>query len=140
MCKTLDLLKELNDVMTKIAEHGKSLNQELSLLDNCRNDIIHLIENAEVTQSKSYNIMKAFQLLSVERRTVKNEVEIMQSVGAKTSTIQPQIVDLIERKEREYEKKVKLSNMGMDSYKSRNLDLEGNILQQVKDLIEDRQE
>ena len=140
MCKTLDLLKELNDVMTKIAEHGKSLNQELSLLDNCRNDIIHLIENAEVTQSKSYNIMKAFQLLSVERRAVKNEVEIMQSVGAKTSTIQPQIVDLIERKEREYEKKIKLTTMGMESYKSRNLDLDGNILQQVKDLIEDRQE
>lgn len=140
MCKTLDLLKELNEVLGKIAEHGKSLNQELSLLDNCRNDIIHLIENAEVTQSKSYNIMKAFQLLSIERRTVKNEVEIMQSVIAKTSAIQPQIVDLIERKEREYEKKIKLTTMGMESYKSRNLDLDGNILQQVKDLIEDRQE
>lgn len=140
MCKTLDLLNELNEVLGKIAEHGKSLNQELSLLDNCRNDIIHLIENAEVTQSKSYNIMKAFQLLSIERRTVKNEVEIMQSVIAKTSAIQPQIVDLIERKEREYEKKIKLTTMGMESYKSRNLDLDGNILQQVKDLIEDRQE
>ena len=140
MCKTLDLLNELNEVLGKIAEHGKSLNQELSLLDNCRNDIIHLIENAEVTQSKSYNIMKAFQLLSIERRTVKNEVEIMQSVIAKTSAIQPQIVDLMERKEREYEKKIKLTTMGMESYKSRNLDLDGNILQQVKDLIEDRQE
>lgn len=140
MCKTLDLLNELNEVLGKIAEHGKSLNQELSLLDNCRNDIIHLIENAEVTQSKSYNIMKAFQLLSIERRAVKNEVEIMQSVIAKTSAIQPQIVDLIERKEREYEKKIKLTTMGMESYKSRNLDLDGNILQQVKDLIEDRQE
>lgn len=140
MCKTLDLLNELNEVLGKIAEHGKSLNQELSLLDNCRNDIIHLIENAEVTQSKSYNIMKAFQLLSIERRTVKNEVEIMQSVIAKTSAIQPQIVDLVERKEREYEKKIKLTTMGMESYKSRNLDLDGNILQQVKDLIEDRQE
>lgn len=140
MCKTLDLLNELNEVLGKIAEHGKSLNQELSLLDNCRNDIIHLIENAEVTQSKSYNIMKALQLLSIERRTVKNEVEIMQSVIAKTSAIQPQIVDLIERKEREYEKKIKLTTMGMESYKSRNLDLDGNILQQVKDLIEDRQE
>ena len=140
MCKTLDLLNELNEVLGKIAEHGKSLNQELSLLDNCRNDIIHLIENAEVTQSKSYNIMKALQLLSIERRTVKNEVEIMQSVIAKTSAIQPQIVDLIERKEREYEKKIKLTTMGMESYKSRNLDLDGNILQQVKDLIEDRRE
>ena len=140
MCKTLDLLNELNEVLGKIAEHGKSLNQELSLLDNCRNDIIHLIENAEVTQSKSYNIMKALQLLSIERRTVKNEVEIMQSVIAKTSAIQPQIVDLIERKEREYEKKIKLTTMGMESYKSRNLDLDGNILQQVKELIEDRQE
>ena len=140
MCKTLDLLNELNEVLGKIAEHGKSLNQELSLLDNCRNDIIHLIENAEVTQSKSYNIMKALQLLSIERRTVKNEVEIMQSVIAKTSAIQPQIVDLMERKEREYEKKIKLTTMGMESYKSRNLDLDGNILQQVKDLIEDRQE
>ena len=76
MCKTLDLLNELNEVLGKIAEHGKSLNQELSLLDNCRNDIIHLIENAEVTQSKSYNIMKALQLLSIERRTVKNEVKL----------------------------------------------------------------
>lgn len=140
MCKTLDLLNELNEVLGKIAEHGKSLNQELSLLDNCRNDIIHLIENAEVTQSKSYNIMKALQLLSIERRTVKNEVEIMQSVIAKTSAIQPQIVDLMERKEREYEKKIKLTTMGMESYKSRNLDLDGNILQQVKDLIEDRRE
>ena len=64
----------------------------------------------------------------------------MQSVIAKTSAIQPQIVDLIERKEREYEKKIKLTTMGMESYKSRNLDLDGNILQQVKDLIEDRQE
>lgn len=140
MCKTLDLLNELNEVLGKITEHGKSLNQELSLFDNCRNDIIHLIENAEVTQSKSYNIMKALQLLSIERRTVKNEVEIMQSVIAKTSAIQPQIVDLIERKEREYEKKIKLTTMGMESYKSRNLDLDGNILQQVKELIEDRQE
>lgn len=139
MCKTLDLLNELNDVLGKIAQHGESLNKELSLLDGCRNDIMHLIENAEITQSKSYNIMKAFQLLSLERRLVKNEVEIMQSVLAKTTNIQSEIVELTERKEREYEKKVGLVNLGMDSYKPRSLDLDGNVLQQVKDLVENKQ-
>ena len=70
--------KEAIDILDQIDAYGHTLMPKLSELDCKEQDILHYIEDNRVNMLYCYNIVKKIKDIRVERRKVKNDIELME--------------------------------------------------------------
>ena len=70
--------KEAIDILDQIDAYGHTLMPKLSELDCKEQDILHYIEDNKVNMLYCYNIVKKIKDIRVERRKVKNDIELME--------------------------------------------------------------
>ena len=70
-------IKEALDILNVIDEYGTSLNSKLSDLNQQQQDILHYIENNKINVLTCYNIVKKIKDIRVERRKIKNDIELI---------------------------------------------------------------
>lgn len=136
MCKTLELLGDLEAVVTQMHTHIKGLRTRQVDVDLMRTDIEHQLENHEVSSANAYNLAKAFHLLSKERRVLKDEIEIMQNILDSVNNGFGHISHYKNTKQKDYNFRKELRDKGSEAYKPRKLDLTSNVLEQVKSYLE----
>lgn len=140
MCKSLELIEELEATVTKMHYYIRDLRGKQNDLSLMRQDIQHQLENEEVDSTNAYNLSKAYHLLSKERRIVTDEIEILQDTLNRIEQGFGHIVYYKQGKQKEYEFKESLRKSGSESYNPRRLDLSGNVLKQVKKYLSDAEE
>lgn len=72
----VELVKQGIEILDKIDEMIKTQSIELQKIDYELNDLYHLIENNELSDEASINVIKRIHDLRKERRALKNEYEI----------------------------------------------------------------
>ena len=135
MCESLKLIEELECVVNKMHSHIKDLRARQIDVSLMRNDIQHELENKEPTNASAYNLSQAYHLLSKERRIVTDEIELLQETLNKIDESFGHIMHYRNKKEREYAAKKMKRSRGSEVYMSRRLDLDDNVLRQVKNYL-----
>lgn len=74
--KIVELVKQGIEILDKIDEMIKTQSVELQKIDYELSDLYHLIENNELSDEASVNIIKRIHDLRKERRALNNEYEI----------------------------------------------------------------
>lgn len=83
---TFDLLEELNrlkDITVQIKERKGYLYDQLLLLDKKLVDIQHCAEFYELDACKGYKLYKTLHNTTIERREIKNELEVLKLIETK---------------------------------------------------------
>lgn len=135
MCESLKLIEELECVVNKMHLHIKDLRARQIDVSLMRNDIQHELENKEPTSASAYNLSRAYHLLSKERRIVTDEIELLQETLDKIDEGFGHIMHYRNKKEKEYAARKMKRSRGSEVYKSRRLDLDDNVLRQVKNYL-----
>ena len=135
MCESLKLIEELECVVNKMHSHIKDLRARQIDVSLMRNDIQHELENKEPTNASAYNLSQAYHLLSKERRIVTDEIELLQETLDKIDESFGHIMHYRNKKEREYAARKMKRSRGSEVYLSRRLNLEENVLKQVKNYL-----
>lgn len=135
MCESLKLIEELEEVINKMHTHIKELRARQVDVSLMRNDIQHELENKEPTSSSAYNLSQAYHLLSKERRIVTDEIELLQETLNKIDESFGHISHYKSKKQREHNARKLRRSRGSEVYLSRRLNLDDNILKQVKDYL-----
>ena len=135
MCESLKLIEELECVVNKMHSHIKDLRARQIDVSLMRNDIQHELENKEPTNASAYNLSQAYHLLSKERRIVTDEIELLQETLDKIDESFGHIMHYRNKKEREYAARKMKRSRGSEVYMSRRLDLDDNVLRQVKNYL-----
>ena len=77
----LNTLMEFNKFIKKLKKSAKELGVELSRLDCKRNDLLHYIEGIfEDVKIHPMKVYKELKSVSMERRDIKNQLEIIHDV------------------------------------------------------------
>ena len=135
MCESLKLIEELECVVVKMHNHIKELRARQEDVNLMRNDIQHQLENKEPTNSTAYNLSQAYHLLSKELRIVTDEIELLQETLNKVDESFGHISHYKNKKQREYNARKLKRSRGSEVYLSRRLNLEENVLKQVKNYL-----
>ena len=135
MCESLKLIEELECVVSKMHSHIKDLRTRQIDVSLMRNDIQHGLENKEPTNASAYNLSQAYHLLSKERRIVTDEIELLQETLNKIDESFGHISHYKNKKQREYAARKMKRSRGSEVYMSRRLDLDDNVLRQVKNYL-----
>ena len=121
-------MKSLGAELVKQVEY---LQNELKQCERIRQDILHKIENSEnLNASNSYNYTKALKVISQYRRKIKNEllaIEPHMNAIGRHYAMAGSALGTVQKSYKE------LSNKTGADYKARELNLDDNILAQVKD-------
>lgn len=76
----MDIMAKLTDaidVLNAIDEYDAALSYKLSELDCKEQDLLHHIEDNKINILWCYNIVKKIKEIRIERRKVKNDMELM---------------------------------------------------------------
>lgn len=131
MCKSVELLTQMKALGAELAEQFNHLQKELKRCERIRQDILHKIENSDdINAPMSYNYTKALKIISQYRRKIKNEltaIEPYMSAIGKHYVMAGSVLGNVQKGYNE------LSNKTGADYRSRELNLDENILMQVKE-------
>ena len=75
----MDIIEEVKEITTKLNaldEYNKNLYHERDVYDEKTIDILHYIENNNLTTAERYRIVKELKNIRTERRKVKNDIEL----------------------------------------------------------------
>ena len=75
----MDIIEEVKEIITRLNsldEYNKNLYHERDVYDEKTIDILHYIENNNLTTSERYRIVKELKNIRTERRKVKNDIEL----------------------------------------------------------------
>lgn len=70
-------ITEVVDLLNAIDNYGGTLVNKLSVLDSKEQDLLHHIENNKINPLWCYFMVKKIKDIRVERRKVKNDMELM---------------------------------------------------------------
>lgn len=76
----MDVMAKITEsvaLLNSIDEYGSTLINKLSELDSKEQDILHHIENKPISILWCYNVVRKIKDLRIERRKVKNDMELM---------------------------------------------------------------
>lgn len=76
----MDVMAKITEavaLLNSIDEYGATLVNKLSELDSKEQDILHYIENKPISILWCYNVIRKIKDIRIERRTVKNDMELM---------------------------------------------------------------
>ena len=131
MCKSIELLNQMKSLGAELVKQVEYLQNELKRCERIRQDILHKIENSEnLNASNSYNYTKALKVISQYRRKIKNEllaIEPHMNAIGRHYAMAGSALGTVQKSYKE------LSNKTGADYKARELNLDDNILAQVKD-------
>lgn len=68
-----NVVQELNE----IDDYDNSLSNQLSICDSKISDLMHLIESETLKTNQCYRIVKELKKLRVERRKIKNDMDLL---------------------------------------------------------------
>lgn len=68
-----NVVQELNE----IDDYDNSLSNQLSICDSKISDLMHLIESEALKTNQCYRIVKELKKLRVERRKIKNDMDLL---------------------------------------------------------------
>lgn len=75
----MDVVEQIEKVVKELDELDKytsCLNQQLSIVDGKLQDVVHYIECNKINVLTCYNIVKKIKTLRVERRKIKEDMEL----------------------------------------------------------------
>ena len=131
MCKSIELLNQMKSLGAELVKQVEYLQNELKRCERIRQDILHKIENSEnLNASNSYNYTKALKVISQYRRKIKNEllaIEPHMNAIGRHYAMAGSALGTVQKGYKE------LSNKTGADYKARELNLDDNILEKVKD-------
>ena len=73
----MDKLTKAIDILNEVDEYASTLNDRLSVLDSKEQDLLHYIENNRINMLWCYFMIKEIKTIRVERRKVKNDMELI---------------------------------------------------------------
>lgn len=135
MCKSLELIEQMGNIVTEMHSHIKELREKQYDINLMRTDIQHQLENEVVDTTSAYNLAKAYHMLSKERRVIADEIELIQETITRATNGFGNTNYYYENKVKEYEYYKGRRENGKEAYNPRKLDLEGNVLKQVKEYL-----
>ena len=101
MCKTYENIKAMKNTIYGIENDKNKLTKALSNLDKAQQDLLHIIENEEkVNVVRMRDIYNSLRDVRIERRKVKNELEVINEIENVARHLKPQVVKFCERAER----------------------------------------
>ena len=106
MNKALELAKQLDEIIKNTYKYRKELNSQLSLIDQKRTDVEHVIEiSQDKNASEGYNLYRLMRDILRERRTIKDAIDeidvlmrYLQSRGIEAINAMPKTIEGIENK------------------------------------------
>jgi len=106
MNKALELAKQLDEIIKNTYKYRKELNSQLSVIDQKRTDVEHVIEiSQDKNASEGYNLYRLMRDILRERRTIKDamdEIDVLmrylQSRGIEAINAMPKTIEGIENK------------------------------------------
>lgn len=72
----IDKIKEIIKILNEIDDYNMALPQGLTELEQKQQDLLHYIENNKLSAFGSYRLFKEFKNIRIERRKVKNDIEL----------------------------------------------------------------
>lgn len=74
----IETIKEVIMKLNKLEEYMNDLNKQLSIVDQKKADIEHLIENPKkkLNVFQAYKVYKELEKILLERRKIKNDIEL----------------------------------------------------------------
>ena len=79
---TEEILKYMLVFFQDIDKRLQKLSEEQSVADIKQSDILHYIENHNLNASQSCKLIKQLKKIRKERREIKNEIDVIQSLKA----------------------------------------------------------
>ena len=117
MCKTINTLSTLTQCTKELKLRYEFINERISEIDKAQEDILHMIESEEMSASRGY------------------EYSILKSVLPKIESVQPTIGIAYNRAKELDNKYKRIVENGINSYKPRVIDIEGDIRIEVRNVI-----
>lgn len=75
-----EMLKYMLAFFQDIDKRRKDLSEEQSIIDKKQDEVLHYIENHSTNASQSCRLIKLLKEIRFERRQIKNEIEIVDSI------------------------------------------------------------
>lgn len=127
-CEIKQTILEINKLLNELDECYDNLPNELSKVDSAICDLLHLIENNILKTNQSYRVIRELHKLRIERRKIKNNMELMSTFR----THQNKLLNVDNRK-------ILLSEIGKKE-KSLNMKYNNRIYtdEEIKEMIGDK--
>ena len=136
MCRTVDIIQEVCINLEEVQAREKMLNDDLIMLSQTRTDILHMIEaESNMNASRGYELSKALNRISIERRNVKYELKVISEVIEKITSTLPSLKILLNKAKVADNKNKQLKEAGIKSYHSKVINLEGDIRKEVDNVL-----
>lgn len=101
MCKTYENIKGIKNTIYGIENDKNKLTKALSNLNKAQQDLLHIIENEEkVNVVRMRDIYNSLRDVRIERRKVKNELELINEIENVAKHLKPQVIKFCERAEK----------------------------------------
>ena len=84
---TIEDLKEIIIKLNEIDNYRESLSEQLSIVDEKQQDILHLIEKQKISAFGAYRLLKELKKVREERRKIKNDIETLHSFNDQKSRL-----------------------------------------------------
>ena len=142
---TIQLCKSISHGWKQLDDRMAELSAELQQLDKVRSDILHHIENTRFRKNQnffirlveSYKLNLALEELAIKRRAIKDEMGVIHSFASNLNT-KHMATEYKERLSRASQRaKEKDGLIGTEVYKAKELDLNDDILTQVRNILEE---
>ena len=135
MCKTIESANQLLELVNSFDTRKKLLEKRLSELDKCQVDLLHMIESEDsLNVVRGYDLCKAIKDIRVERRQVKNELQILDVFVPKIVPIKNNLLITV-NKAKEMETKSNYISRNK-FYKPRQINIKADVRLEVRKLIE----
>ncbi|MGL5717119.1 MAG: hypothetical protein ACRCX2_29145 [Paraclostridium sp.] len=142
MCKAKELALELESVVLRIQDEFKESTKELQRLDLMKEDVLHHMENNNFNANQGYKYAKALQVISKERRIVKNEYVVLHSLNQRIESLNDKILKVASNTLKQHKKVKHIYSKGHDAYTPRiikSLD-KNDVLNQVIEILNDNKQ
>lgn len=137
MCRAKELVLQLDNILKELEFEYKKSKAESLRLESARQDILHHMENGVFDAVQGYKYAKSLQLVSKERRIMKDEYDCLEILFKKINPIKSVINGGIIKSMNELNRREGIRNKGYEAYNPRVLgEIDKNdVISQVVDLI-----
>lgn len=73
----IENITKASELLNEVEDYGNTLAERLSILDSKEQDLLHFIENNNLSILWSYKMLKEIKSIRLERRKVKNDMELL---------------------------------------------------------------
>lgn len=73
----IENITKASELLNEVEDYGNTLAERLSILDSKEQDLLHFIENNNLSILWSYKMLKEIKGIRLERRKVKNDMELL---------------------------------------------------------------